>query len=73
MTPDQHLRPTRRQLENLGFRAGWTFVQSFTGVLAGAAVFDWDVSTIEMAAAAGIGAVLSVAKNFASVRLGTQE
>ena len=69
MTMDE-LRPTTGQLEDLFWRALWTFLQAFIGVLLGAQFFDWSVDTLEVAGAAGIGAVLSVMKTFASQRLG---
>lgn len=69
---DSNLVPTTTEISNLLWRSGWTFIQSFTGVLVGSSMFDWDVSTAELALAAGIGAVISVVKNFASKRLGTQ-
>lgn len=66
------LRPTRAQLENLAWRSLWTAIQTGTTVLIAAPLFDWNIEVWQAAAAGVVGGVLSVVKNFASVRLGTQ-
>lgn len=66
MTED--LRPTKDQLIDLGYRAGWTATQAFSGGLLGTAIFDLSVG--EAAGVAALAAVLSTIKTFASQRLG---
>ena len=69
---DTNLQPTREEWRNLGWRSAWSFTFAFTSVLTGVAVFDWTIPLWQVAVSAGVGAVLSVAKNFSSRRLGTQ-
>lgn len=64
------MRPTREELENLGWRCAWTFVEAFIGGLVVSSFID--VSAAEAAAVAAGAAVLTVLKNYASVKLGRQ-
>lgn len=50
-------------------RAGWTFVQTFLGVLSAAALFNLDVTVIAAGAAAAVADALVVVKEFAKSRL----
>lgn len=60
---------TRKLLFDLIERAWWTFIQSSSGVLVGAAVFDIGVPALQVAGMAGIASVLSLLKGFAASRL----
>jgi|TARA_R110000824_G_scaffold349982_2_gene536893 hypothetical protein len=64
----EDLRPTKDQIIDLGYRAGWTAVQAFSGGLLGTAIFD--LSAGEAAGVAALAAALSTVKTFASQRLG---
>ena len=70
---DKRLRPSWREVENLGWRSLWSFVEASAGILGADAVFDWALAPWEIAAGAGVAAGITVVKNFASVRLGKQE
>lgn len=54
---------------DLAERCFWTFVSTFIGALIGSAVLSLDVSALQSAALAGIGAVLTVVSAFARDRL----
>jgi hypothetical protein len=50
---------------DLGHRALWTFIQTFTGVLVAAGLFDLQIGLLHAAAAAAIADVLVVVKEYA--------
>lgn len=50
-------------------RLVWTFVSAFLGSLVGASVLALDVSTLQVAALAGLGAVVNALTQFARWRL----
>jgi hypothetical protein len=52
-------------LADLGHRTLWTFVQTFSGVLATSGLFDLEVGILHAAAAAAIADVLVVVKEYA--------
>jgi hypothetical protein len=56
-------------LTDLGHRTLWTFVQTFTGVLVAAGLFDLEVGLLHAAAAAAIADVLVVVKEYARKQL----
>jgi hypothetical protein len=56
-------------LTDLGHRTLWTFVQTFTGVLVAAGLFDLELGLIHAAAAAAIADVLVVIKEYARKQL----
>jgi hypothetical protein len=56
-------------LTDLGHRTLWTFVQTFTGVLVAAGLFDLEVGLLHAAAAAAIADVLVVVKEYARTQL----
>ena len=56
-------------LTDLGHRTLWTFVQTFTGVLVAAGLFDLEVGLLHAAAAAAIADVLVVVKEYARNQL----
>ncbi len=58
---------TKQQLIDLGWRAGWTFVQSFIGGLVLGPMLD--VDALSAAAIGGGGAVLSLIKSVAGQQL----
>lgn len=67
------------QVRDLAWRAGWTFVQAFAGVgatiLTATQTGSIDLSALHVAvvvaAGAGLAAVISLVKTFASNQLGT--
>jgi len=61
----------KRLLYDIIERVVWTFVQAFSGVMTGAAVFNWNVPLWQQAAAGGVAAVFSSLKGIAASRLGT--
>lgn len=50
-------------------RAGWTFVQTFLGVLTASALLDFDISVLAAGAAAAVADALVVVKEFAKAKL----
>jgi hypothetical protein len=56
-------------LPDLAHRTLWTFVQTFTGVLAASGLFDLELGVIHAAAAAAIADVLVVVKEYARTQL----
>jgi hypothetical protein len=54
---------------DLAHRAIWTFLQTFTGVLVAAGLFDLEVGLLHAAAAAAIADVLVVVKEYARTQL----
>jgi hypothetical protein len=50
-------------------RAGWTFVQTFVGVLTAATLLDFDMTVLAAGAAAAVADALVVVKQFAKYRL----
>jgi hypothetical protein len=56
-------------LTDLGHRTLWTFVQTFTGVLVAAGLFDLEVGLIHAAVAAAVADVLVVVKEYARKQL----
>jgi hypothetical protein len=56
-------------LEDLGHRTLWTFVQTFTGVLVAAGLFDLEVGLLHAAVAAAVADVLVVVKEYARQQL----
>jgi len=56
-------------LTDLGHRALWTFVQTFTGVLVAAGLFDLELGLLHAAAAAAVADVLVVVKEYARHQL----
>ena len=50
-------------------RAGWTFVQTFLGVMTASALLDLDVTLIAAAVAAAVADALVVVKEFAKAKL----
>jgi hypothetical protein len=63
--------PTKTELIDLLFRALWTGLQAFIGGLLAAGTGIVDISAIDSAQVAAIGAVLSLVKTYASNKLGT--
>jgi hypothetical protein len=57
-------------LPDLAHRTLWTFLQTFTGVLAAAGLFDLEVSLLHAAVAAAVADVLVVVKEYARTQLG---
>ena len=57
----------KKELHDLAWRAGWTFVQAFTGGLVVAGFTD--VEPLQAAAIGGAGAVLSLVKSVAGQQL----
>lgn len=55
-------------LRNVGERAIWTFIQTGIGVLIANGALDLGANSIQIAAASGAGAALSVLKEFAKKR-----
>ena len=58
--------------KDLAYRSFWTFVEAFLAVMIGSGALELDVSTVEAAGVAGIGAALTVVLVFARQRLGKQ-
>jgi hypothetical protein len=56
-------------LEDLGHRALWTFVQSVAGMLTAAAIFDLDLTVLHAIVAGGIADVIVVVKEYARQQL----
>ena len=56
-------------LTDLGHRTLWTFVQTFTGVLVAAGLFDLEVGLLHAAVAAAVADVLVVVKEYARKQL----
>jgi hypothetical protein len=56
-------------LTDLGHRTLWTFVQTFTGVLVAAGLFDLEVGLLHAAVAAAVADVLVVLKEYARKQL----
>jgi len=56
-------------LTDLGHRTLWTFVQTFTGVLVAAGLFDLELGLLHAAAAAAVADVLVVVKEYARHQL----
>ena len=56
-------------LTDLAHRTLWTFVQTFTGVLVAAGLFDLEIGLLHAAAAAAIADVLVVVKEYARHQL----
>jgi hypothetical protein len=56
-------------LEDLGHRTLWTFVQTFSGVLVAAGLFDLEVGLLHAAVAAAVADVLVVVKEYARQQL----
>jgi hypothetical protein len=56
-------------LTDLGHRTLWTFVQTFTGVLVAAGLFDLEVGLVHAAVAAAVADVLVVVKEYARKQL----
>ena len=54
---------------DLAHRSLWTFVQTFTGVLITAGLFDLEVGLIHAAVAAAFADVLVVVKEYARTQL----
>ena len=52
-------------LADLGHRALWTFVQTFTGVMATAGLCDLELGLLHAAVAAALADVLVVVKEYA--------
>jgi hypothetical protein len=50
---------------DLGHRALWTFVQTFTGVMATAGLFDLELGLLHAAVAAALADLLVVVKEYA--------
>ena len=57
-------------LPDLAHRSLWTFVQTFTGTLVTAGLFDLEFGLLHAAAAAAIADVLVVVKEYARAQLG---
>jgi hypothetical protein len=57
------------EMTDLAHRTLWTFVQTFTGVLVAAGMFDLEVGLLHAAAAAAIADVLVVVKEYARHQL----
>ena len=60
-------------LTDLAHRTLWTFIQTFTGVLVAAGLFDLEVGLLHAAAAAAIADVLVVVKEYARHQLDTTD
>ena len=60
-------------LTDLAHRTLWTFIQTFTGVLVAAGLFDLDLGLLHAAAAAAIADVLVVVKEYARHQLDTTD
>ena len=58
---------------DLAHRSLWTAVQTFTGVLVTAGLFDLEVGLLHAAAAAAIADVLVVVKEYARHQLDTTD
>jgi hypothetical protein len=56
-------------LEDLAHRTLWTFVQTFSGVLVAAGLFDLEVGLLHAAVAAAVADVLVVVKEYARQQL----
>jgi hypothetical protein len=56
-------------LTDLGHRTLWTFVQTFSGVLVAAGLFDLEVGLLHAAVAAAVADVLVVVKEYARKQL----
>jgi len=56
-------------LPDLAHRTLWTFVQTFTGVLVAAGLFDLELGLLHAAAAAAVADVLVVLKEYARHQL----
>ena len=56
-------------LNDLGHRTLWTFVQTFSGVLVAAGLFDLEVGLLHAAVAAAVADVLVVVKEYARKQL----
>jgi len=63
--------PTRTELVDLFFRAFWTGTNAYIGGLLAAGTGWVDVSSLDAAKIAAIGAVLTVIKAYTSNKLGT--
>lgn len=59
----------REQLQDLGHRVLWTFIEAFTGFLVAAPMVGLDLEVIQAAAGAGIAATLTVLKEAARRQL----
>ena len=57
-------------LPDLAHRSLWTFVQTFTGTLVTAGLFDLEFGLLHAAAAASIADVLVIVKEYARAQLG---
>ena len=60
-------------LTDLAHRTLWTFIQTFTGVLVAAGLFDLELGLFHAAAAAAIADVLVVVKEYARHQLDTAD
>ena len=60
-------------LTDLAHRTLWTFIQTFTGVLVAAGLFDLELGLFHAAAAAAIADVLVVVKEYARHQLDTTD
>ena len=60
-------------LTDLAHRTLWTFIQTFTGVIVAAGLFDLELGLFHAAAAAAIADVLVVVKEYARHQLDTTD
>ena len=60
-------------LTDLAHRTLWTFIQTFTGVIVAAGLFDLELGLFHAAAAAAIADVLVVVKEYARHQLDTAD
>lgn len=63
--------PTKTEIIDLFWRSVWTLVNTFLGALVAAGTGIVDVSALDAAKVAALGAVLTLVKAYASNKLGT--
>lgn len=65
------MAPTKTELIDLFWRSWWTAINSYAGSLLASGLGIVDISALDAAKVAAIGAVLTVVKSYASNKLGT--
>ena len=61
--------PTKTEIIDLFWRSVWTFLAAFIGILVGAGLGIANINALQSAELAGVGAVLTLVKVFASNKL----